>query len=102
MNKNEKIVLEFSDLIKAFDDMFTGANSESVKESTESDMVSKYKKLYEASLTLQNLKNEQERVAGLVAAYQEKTDIIMGYRDRHTLENILNVNYSFSSRLSTC
>ena len=82
MNKNEKIVFDLSDLMKAFDDMFTGANSESVKESTESDMVSKYKKLYEASLTLQNLKNEQERVAGLVAAYQEKLENLNSQIDK--------------------
>lgn len=74
MNKNDKIVLEFSDLIKAFDDMFAGANPEPVEQSTESDIVSKYKKLYEASVKLQNLKNEQERVAGLVAAYQQKLE----------------------------
>lgn len=82
MNKNEKIVFDLSDLMKAFDDMFTGANSESVKESTESDMVSKYKKLYEASLTLQNLKNEQERVSGLIAAYQEKLENLNSQIDK--------------------
>ena len=82
MNKNEKIVFDLSDLMKAFDDMFTGANSESVKESSESDMVSKYKKLYEASLTLQNLKNEQERVAGLITAYQEKLENLNSQIDK--------------------
>lgn len=74
MNKSEKIVFDLSDLMKAFDDMFAGANAEPVKQSNESDMISKYKKLYEASVKLQNLKNEQERVAGLVAAYQQKLE----------------------------
>ena len=74
MNKSEKIVFDLSDLMKAFDDMFTGTNLEPTKESTESDIVSKYKKLYEASVKLQNLKNEQERVAGLVTAYQQKLE----------------------------
>jgi len=74
VNKSEKIVFDLSDLMKAFDDMFAGANPEPVEQSTESDIVSKYKKLYEASVKLQNLKNEQERVAGLVAAYQQKLE----------------------------
>ena len=74
MNKSEKIVFDLSDLMKAFDDMFAGANPELVEQSNESDIVSKYKKLYEASVKLQNLKNEQERVAGLVAAYQQKLE----------------------------
>ena len=74
MNKSEKIVFDLSDLMKALDDMFTGTNLEPTKESTESDIVSKYKKLYEASVKLQNLKNEQERVAGLVDAYQQKLE----------------------------
>ena len=74
MNKSEKIVFDLSDLMKAFDDMFAGANPELVEQSNESDIVSKYKKLYEASVKLQNLKNEQERVAGLVDAYQQKLE----------------------------
>ena len=71
MNKSEKIVFDLSDLMKAFDDMFAGANLEPVKESTESDMISKYKKLYEASVKLENLKKQRTETVKYIDRYNE-------------------------------
>ena len=71
MNKSEKIVFDLSDLMKAFDDMFAGANPETVEQSTESDIVSKYKKLYEASVKLENLKKQRADTVKYIDRYNE-------------------------------
>ena len=71
MNKSEKIVFDLSDLMKAFDDMFAGANPEPVEQSTESDIVSKYKKLYEASVKLENLKKQRADTVKYIDRYNE-------------------------------
>lgn len=74
MNKSEKIVFDLSDLMKAFDDMFAGANLEPVKESTESDMISKYRKLYEASVRIEDLKKKKAEAESYIASYQSKIE----------------------------
>ena len=71
---SEGLVIDLAEMFKVLNDIMNTANPQDSKSETksESDMINKYKKLYEASVTLQNLKNKKERVEELITTYQDE------------------------------
>lgn len=72
MNNSGKIIFDLSDLMNAFDGLLTATNPEAAKESTESDMVRKYKQLYESSVKIEELRNIRVEIVRYIDAYKTK------------------------------
>ena len=65
-------VVDFTEFSKILDELLTKTYSQKKPaQTTESDVVSKYKKLYEASIKIESLKQKRATLEKQVAAYNE-------------------------------
>lgn len=78
---SEGLVIDFTEMMKVLDDMINAANanaqaSQKSKSETkaESDMISKYRKLYEASVRIEDLKKKKAEAESYIASYQSKIE----------------------------
>ena len=79
---SEKLVIDFTEMFNVLNDIMNAANPQESKseweqkyqDSTtdpESDMVSKYKKLYEATVKLENLKQQRVETLRYIDRYND-------------------------------
>jgi peptidoglycan hydrolase CwlO-like protein len=76
---SEGLVIDFTEMMKVLDDMINAANSQTSQKSksetkTESDMINKYRKLYEASVRIEDLKSKKAEAERYIASYQAKIE----------------------------
>ena len=65
-------VIDFSEFSKVLDELLSKTSPEpKVKAEAESDMISKYKKLYEASIEIETLKKRRDEYEKYVTYYSE-------------------------------
>ncbi len=76
---SEGLVIDFTEMMKVLDDMINAANSQTSQKSksetkAESDMINKYRKLYEASVRIEDLKSKKAEAERYIESYQAKIE----------------------------
>jgi peptidoglycan hydrolase CwlO-like protein len=70
-------VVDFSEFSKVLDELLNKTYSKDKPvQATESDVVSKYKKLYEASIKIENLKERRSRLEQRIATCNDSIAIV--------------------------
>ena len=82
---SEGLVIDLTEMMNVLNDMMNAANTQTSQKSKsewqekyensttnpESDMINKYKKLYEASVKLENLRNQRVQTVKYIDMYKE-------------------------------